>query len=122
MGCFVMSDIEVIFEMACQERDQDLIVKLISDNDFFGYRFPGGDSLVSYAARNSLYKVLDCLVDLGCSPDLPDDRGYTGLYDAIERVDIQMINYLISRGASLDFDTPDETPRQLMIRKNLILK
>ena len=117
-----MNDIGDFLMKACQKKDQDLIIKLISDNDFWAYRFPGGDSLISYAARNSLYKVLDYLVDLGWSPDLPDDRGYTGLYDAIERADTQMMNYLISRGASLDFDTPDETPRQLIIRKNLVLR
>ena len=52
-----MNDIGDFLMKACQKKDQDLIIKLISDNDFWAYRFPGGDSLISYAARNSLYKV-----------------------------------------------------------------
>lgn len=83
-----------------------LVLLLCSGCCFFLLRLPTGAKLAeapfhSPAARNDIAQM-KLLLDKGLDVNARDDRGYTAIFIALGHGNVEMADFLLSRGARLE--------------------
>ncbi|KAJ5364331.1 uncharacterized protein N7496_010044 [Penicillium cataractarum] len=63
----------------------------------------------------SLSKV-KLLIDAGANPNTREDEGCTSLHFAVERGDIEMVQFLIDKGADMEVTAARDTPLMMAVR------
>lgn len=99
---------------ACQNKNQEIIIYLLSHGADRDVQFMGGSSLATYASRCNMVNLMVYLVRNGMDINQKDPDGLTPLHAAIIWGRTEMIRFLVESGADLSARFMGETAASMM--------
>ncbi len=115
-----MDDLGDLLVSAGQSDREDMMIELLKKGVSLNYMFSSGTSLIVFAARYGLEKVVRYLLEAGVDPDDDTDAdGMTPLAAAIWDKNYKIAKILIEKGADIDKRGMSILPRKIISQYNL---